>query len=127
MLSTNLTALGVALTISAVPIYPAIAQGRGITVVAAEFGSLGAKRKLDIAQPLRRLCGDNAPRCDVFCSETSFGRYALGRRPICRVSYRCPDGSTRGVEAAREELIMLRCQDEADAGGPMLQATGSGQ
>lgn len=80
-----------------------------ITVLSASFGSIGRARKLDIAGPLNTLCAGADERCDVFCSETSFGRYSLGRRPVCRVVYRCPDASVRSVEAAREEPILLRC------------------
>lgn len=87
----------------------------GIVVISGEFGSLGSKRKLDIAVRLRQLCGMAGDRCDVFCSETSFGLYRLGRRPICRVTYRCVDGTVKAIEAAREEPIMLRCDEDIDA------------
>jgi hypothetical protein len=85
----------------------------GISILSASFGTLGRKRKLDIAARLDDLCGRRSQSCDVFCSETSFGRYNLGSHPICRVVYRCPDGHTRSAEAAREEPIMLRCQQIA--------------
>lgn len=83
----------------------------GVTVLEGRFGTLGARSYLDITARLRQLCGSGSERCDVFCSETSFGRYALGRQPICRVLYRCPDLSTRSAEAAREEMIFLRCAE----------------
>ena len=83
----------------------------GLTILSGQFGTLGAKRKLDIAQRLQQLCGTGGASCSVFCSETSFGRYRLGSRPICRVIYRCPDATTRSVEAASEEPILLRCEE----------------
>ena len=102
---------------------PAAAQaGSGIGILTGEFGTLGAKRKLSIVAPLQRLCGSEGDSCSVFCSETSFGRYSLGRRPICRVTYRCPDQTTRAVEAAKEELIVLRCEDEQAEGADEEQA-----
>lgn len=89
----------------------AAGQASGIHIVAGEFGTLGAKRKLDIVARLQTLCGTDGDSCSVFCSETSFGRYWLGYRPICRVIYRCPDATTKSVEAAREEPIILSCRD----------------
>lgn len=90
----------------------------GIAIVAGEFGTLGDRHKLDIVARLQQLCGPGAPSCSVFCSETSFGRYRVGHRPICRVTYRCPDAGTRATEAAKEELLMLRCEDvEVEAEG----------
>jgi hypothetical protein len=83
--------------------------GGGVVVLEGRFGTLGSRSFLDITARLRELCANGSERCDVFCSETSFGRYALGRRPICRVLYRCPDLSTRSAEAAREEIIFIRC------------------
>jgi hypothetical protein len=86
-------------------------SGQGIAIVTGSFGALGRARKLDIVAALTALCGRDAPSCQVFCSETSFGRYSLGRKPICRVTYRCGDGSVRSIEAAREEPIMMRCPE----------------
>ncbi len=80
-----------------------------IDVLAGTFGKLGKTRKLDIAERLRTICAGADQRCDVFCSETSFGRYRVGTHPICRVAYRCPDGTVRAAEAAKEELILMRC------------------
>ena len=102
-----------ALWLAACPIAAAAVaqQGQGLIVLTGEFGTLGVKRKLDIVQRLQQLCGPGSASCSVFCSETSFGRYRLGPRPICRVIYRCPDASTRSVEAAREEPILLRCDE----------------
>jgi hypothetical protein len=96
---------GVAMTSSG----PQASAVMGVTVLTAEYGTLGARRKLDISQRLQALCGTSGESCNVFCSETSFGLYRLGRRPICRVTYRCPDASTRSVEAAKEELLVMRC------------------
>ncbi len=86
----------------------------GLVILAGEFGTLGAKRKLDIVARLQHYCGTGADSCNVFCSETSFGLYRVGRKAICRVIYRCPDASTRSVEAAREEPILISCRREAD-------------
>ena len=83
----------------------------GIKVLTAQFGTLGGNQKLDISARLQQLCGAGSVSCSVFCSETSFGLSRLGRRPICRVAYRCPDASTRSVEAAKEEPILMRCGD----------------
>lgn len=91
-----------------------------ITIVAGTFGRTGHGPLFDIAPPLRELCGNAKERCDVFCSETSFGHYAIGRHPVCRVAFRCPDGSLRSVEAAKEELIMIRCR-AAQAAGPATE------
>ena len=100
------------------PVQVGASNARGIMVLNGEFGTLGNKRKLDIAARLQQLCGAGGNRCDVFCSETSFGLYDLGRKPICRVTYRCPDGTVGASEAAREEPIMLRCGDEAEEASP---------
>ena len=80
-----------------------------IDVLTGTFGKLSKSRKLDIAERLRSICAGADQRCDVFCSETSFGRYRVGTHPICRVAYRCPDGTVRAAEAAKEELILMRC------------------
>lgn len=85
--------------------------GAPIEVLSGTFGKLGKTRKLDIAARLREVCAGADARCDVFCSETSFGRYRVGTKPICRVSFRCPDGTVRSVEAAKEELILMRCPE----------------
>lgn len=114
--------------LSTSPVRAAPATGQGIAIISGEFGTLGTKAKLDIAQRLQQICGSGGDRCEAFCSETSFGLYDLGRRPICRVTYRCPDGATRAVEAAREEPIVLVCRDEADAEpGALLDAPSPGQ
>lgn len=83
-----------------------------IQVVTGTFGSLGHTHKLDITARVQDLCGSGAQSCQLFCSETSFGRYALGRKPICRITYRCGAGSVRSVEAAREEPILMRCPEQ---------------
>jgi hypothetical protein len=80
-----------------------------IDVLSGSFGRPGAKRKLDIAEPLRTFCASATARCDVYCSATSFGHYKLDRHPICRVTWRCPDGNVHSTEAAKEEQILLRC------------------
>ncbi len=87
---------------------------KSIEIVYASFGSLKRTRKLDIAPHLKSFCGADAKSCSVFCSETSFGRYQLGKRPICRVIYRCGPGEVRTVEAEREEPILMRCPEEAE-------------
>ena len=116
----------VLLSTSAVQAAPT--PGHGIAIISGAFGTLGTKAKLDISQRLQQICGLGGDRCEAFCSETSFGLYDLGRRPICRVTYRCPDGATRAVEAAREEPIVLICRDEADAEpGALLDAPSPGQ
>ena len=79
-----------------------------IQIVTGVFGRLGRERKLDIMVRLQQLCGTASRSCQVFCSETSFGRYSLGKRPICRVTYRCGPGFVRSVEAAREEPILMK-------------------
>ena len=83
-----------------------------IEVLSGTFGKLGKTRKLDIVAKLREVCTGADERCEVFCSETSFGRWRVGTKPICRVAYRCPDGTVRSTEAAKEELILLRCPYE---------------
>ena len=92
-----------------------------ITIVAGTFGRTGHGPLFDIAPPLRQLCGNASERCDVFCSGTSFGHYMLSRKAVCRVAFRCPDGSLRSVEAAKEELLMIRCQAPR-AAGPATEA-----
>jgi hypothetical protein len=82
-----------------------------IRIVTGSFGTLGTRRTLDIAAQLQTLCGPDAQSCRVFCSETSFGRYDLGRRPICRVTYRCGPSLVRSVEAMREEPLLMKCPD----------------
>ena len=96
----------------------------GIQIVAGVFGKLGRERKLDITVRLQQLCGTASKSCHVFCSETSFGRYHLGSRPICRVTYRCGAGFVRSVEAAREEPILMRCPEPVEVPpypAPVLQ------
>lgn len=112
-----------ALCLAADPTVAAVVaqQGQGLVVLTGEFGTLGVKRKLDIVQRLQQLCGTEGQSCDVFCSETSFGRYRLGRRPICRVTYRCPGGVTKATEAAREEPILLRCPDDEAVPQPAVE------
>ena len=106
------TALTV-LSCSAVATAPAAGQAaEGIRVLAGQFGTLGDKRKLDIVAPLQALCGSSSMSCSAFCSETSFGRYRVGRKAICRVTYSCPDASVQATEAAKEEVIALRCEEE---------------
>jgi hypothetical protein len=109
MLRSLLAAAFVAALFLAPGVGGAATQDGGVVVLEGRFGSLGSPVYLDITARLRELCVRGAERCEVFCSETSFGRYALGKRPICRVLYRCPDRSTRSAEAAREEPIFLRC------------------
>lgn len=91
------------------------AAARGIEVITASYGTLGRERKLDIAVRLQALCGPDSLSCQVFCSETSFGRYKLGKHPICRVTYSCEAGLVRSVEAEREEPILMRCPETAEA------------
>lgn len=88
-----------------------------IQILAGTFGSLGVDRKLDITQRTQQLCGNGAHSCEVFCSETTYGRYALGHAPICRLTYRCGPTTIRSVEAAREEPILMRCP-EAEPAAP---------
>ena len=90
---------------------PSYRADDGIRIITGSFGTLGSARKLDIAAPLQSLCGQEAQSCRVFCSETSFGRYNLGRRPICRVTYRCGATLVRSVEAMREEPLLMKCPD----------------
>lgn len=85
----------------------------GIEVLQGSFGAIGKARKVDLVAPLRALCAGSATRCETFCSETSFGRWRLGSKPICRVTYRCPDGDVRATEAAAEELLRLDCPPPA--------------
>jgi hypothetical protein len=97
--------------------------GGAIQVVTGTFGSLGHMRKLDITARAQDLCGSGAQSCQLFCSETSFGRYALGRKPICRITYRCGADSVRSVEAAREEPILMRCPEQpAERNKPALSS-----
>jgi len=88
-----------------------------IQILAGTFGSIGVDRKLDIVQRTQQLCGYGAHSCEVFCSETTYGRYSLGHAPICRVTYRCGATLIRSVEAAREEPILMRCP-EAEPAAP---------
>jgi len=93
---------------------PAPLDHDGIQIATGSFGTLGDKRKLDIVARLQELCGTGAQSCHVFCSETSFGRYSLGRDPICRVTYRCGAEFVRSVEALREEPILMRCPERRE-------------
>lgn len=89
-----------------------------IQIVAAMYGKPGAKHVLDIAEKLQDLCGPGAERCSVFCSDSTFGRYNLGRKPICRVTYRCGADFVRSIEAWREEPILLRCPERREEVAP---------
>ena len=84
-----------------------------ISIVSATFGTLGTRRILDITVRLQVLCGTGAQSCSIFCSETSFGRYNLGRKAICRVAYRCGPDFVRSVEATHEEPILMRCPERS--------------
>ena len=99
------------------PTRPGLAEASsdGIQIVTGVFGKLRRERKLDITVRLQQLCGTASRSCHVFCSETSFGRYSLGRPAICRVTYRCGAGFVRSVEAAREEPILMRCPEPVEA------------
>ena len=85
-----------------------------ISIVTGMYGMPGAKHVLDITARLQALCGSGAERCSVFCSDSSFGRYNIGRKPICRVTYRCGAGDVRSVEAWREEPILMRCPERRE-------------
>lgn len=85
-----------------------------IQIVAGMYGMPGRKHVLDIAARLQDLCGTGAQRCSVFCSDSSFGRYNVGYKPICRVTYRCGKEDVRAVEAWREEPILMRCPERQD-------------
>jgi hypothetical protein len=93
---------------------PLVGDSPHIQIVAGMYGRPGARHVLDIAERLQDLCGSGAERCSVFCSDSSFGRYALGRKPICRVTYRCGADYVRSVEAWREEPILLRCPERRE-------------
>src|SRR5882757_4968254 len=81
---------------------PTYRTNDGIRIATGSFGTLGSRHTLDIVARLQSLCGPDAQSCRVFCSETSFGRYNLGRMPICRVTYRRGPSLVRSVEAMRE-------------------------
>lgn len=118
-------AMLVALVCAAMGSAPAGAQGRlspasvagsdghGIEILSGVFGRIGKARKLDIVERAQSLCGTGANSCQLFCSETSFGRYSLGRKPICRITWRCPDGNVHAIEAAKEEPMLMRCSRPA--------------
>lgn len=92
------------------PAYAAEALDEGaIVVLSGSFGTLNSARSLDVSAALRELCAGAGEQCDVPCSETTFGRYQLGKRPICRVIWRCPDGNVHSGEAPREDMILMRC------------------
>ena len=78
------------------------------------YGMPGTKHVMDITARLNELCGSGARSCSIFCSDTSFGHYNVGARPICRVTYRCGAEYVRSVEAAREEPILMQCSAGRD-------------
>ncbi|HKR16887.1 MAG TPA: hypothetical protein VJM34_09375 [Novosphingobium sp.] len=88
-------------------------DGHGIEILSGVFGRIGKARKQDIVERAQSLCGTGANSCQLFCSETSFGRYSLGRKPICRITWRCPDGNVHAIEAAKEEPMLMRCSGPA--------------
>lgn len=87
-----------------------------ITIISAIYGDPAKRRVVDISLRSQELCGRRALSCQIFCSDTSFGRSRVGRRAVCRVTYRCGASAVRSVEAAREELVLMRCADDADTG-----------
>jgi len=107
------TATAIFLSIAATTLSSTHAASAPIVVLSGNFGRIGGKHRLDIVTPLQSLCAGTTNRCDVYCSETSFGRVALGRKPVCRVTWRCPDGDVRSTEAAKEEPILIRCSSSA--------------
>lgn len=108
-------AAGLPLALLATMLLPDASEARGLEIISASFGALGRDKTLDIAAKLRSLCGPDTQSCQIFCSETTFGRYSLGRRPICRVTYRCSPQVVRSLEAPREEPILLQCPAIADS------------
>ena len=82
------------------------------------YGMPGTKHVMDITARLNELCGSGARSCSIFCSDTSFGHYNVGARPICRVTYRCGAEYVRSVEATREEPILMRCPERRDEALP---------
>jgi len=88
-----------------------------IEIVAGMYGMPGKAHVLDITAKLQDLCGAGAERCSVFCSDSSFGRYSLGPKPICRVTYRCGADYVHSVEALREEPLIMRCPQRRDLRG----------
>ena len=97
-------------------------ENSAVSIVSGTFGTIGNSRKLDISRQLTDVCGAGSQSCQVFCSETSFGRYSLGRAPICRVIYRCGAQEVRSAEAMIEEPLLLRCPQPVS---PALDATSS--
>jgi len=111
--------------------FASIVSNPHIEIVAGMYGMLGAAHVLDITQKLQDLCGGGAERCRVFSSDSSFGRYKLGRKPICRVTFRCGADYVHSVEAWREEPILMRCPERRDsrhdeAAAPTSSQTNSG-
>lgn len=96
------------------PAYARAESDPHIEIVTGMYGMPGAKHVLDITGRLQDICGPDAEHCDVFCSDSSFGRYNIGDKPICRVTYRCGANEVRSVEAWREEPILMRCPERSE-------------
>ena len=94
-----------------------------IEIVAGMYGKPGAKHVLDITEKLQDLCGPGATHCSVFCSDSSYGRYNLELKPICRVTYRCGADYVHSVEAWREEPTVMRCPEHRDNPAPVAAST----
>jgi|GEM_PF-3992782 len=94
-------------------------EASGIYVLSGSYAKPGSGRRIDIAARLQDLCGRQGTSCDIWCAQSTFGGRDPGRHALCRVIYRCPDGSTRSTEAGREEPILMRCPPaEADDHDP---------
>lgn len=80
-----------------------------ISILSANVGKLHSPRRLDVSLRLQDLCGSHGSSCDIWCAQSTFGGRGLSKNAVCRVIYRCADGTTRSVEAARDEPILMRC------------------
>ena len=88
------------------------AEIQGLVIISGQMGRPDGAHWMDISARLQSICGAQSPSCDIWCARETFGGHNLGRHGICRAIYRCPDGSTRSTEAARDEPILMRCPDD---------------
>lgn len=81
----------------------------GISVLNGTITSAGGRNPQVVAPVIQALCAEAAEQCDIFCSEDSLGRAEFKNHTLCRVTWRCPDGNVRSVEASKDEIIPIRC------------------
>lgn len=86
-----------------------------LRIVSASYGRPSATHTQDFSERLQQICGDHAVVCQSFCSKSLAGsgsglHIPFTGHPVCRVIYRCGDGSVEASETDDGEIIALSCK-----------------